>query len=104
VVSIEIELPVQIELNEDDNALEQLHTIQSSLEDEGIDEPAFIGTNGKTLDLGWYIFGLEGAIEMLSDVTEIYSKLGIAGRGWLEWGQEELRENYTVDGYSFDDL
>ena len=104
VVSIEIELPVQIELNEDDNALEQLHSIQSSLEDEGIDEPAFIGTNGKTLDLGWYIFGLEGAIEMLSDVTEIYSKLGIAGRGWLEWGQEELRENYTVDGYSFDDL
>lgn len=104
IVNIELELPVEIDLQDDENANKQFDRIDESLSEAGIDEPAHIGTNGKTLDMGWYIFGLEEAIELLSDVTEIYSKLGMPGRGWLEWGQEELREKYTVDGYSFDDL
>ena len=54
--------------------------------------------------MNWYVFGLDEAIEQLASVTEIYSNLGVAGRGWLEWGQEEMRENYTVDGYSYNDL
>lgn len=104
IVNIELELPVEIDLQDEENATKQFDRIDESLSEAGIDEPAHIGTNGKTLDMGWYIFGLEEAIELLSDVTEIYSQLGMPGRGWLEWGQEELREKYTVDGYSFDDI
>ena len=103
-MNIELELPVEIDLQDEENATKQFDRIDESLSEAGIDEPAHIGTNGKTLDMGWYIFGLEEAIELLSDVTEIYSQLGMPGRGWLEWGQEELREKYTVDGYSFDDI
>ena len=51
-----------------------------------------------------YIKGLENASDTLTQVTEIYSALGIPGRGWLEWGNERLSQKYTVDGYSFEDL
>ena len=104
IVNIELELPVEIDLQDEDNANKQFDRIDENLSEAGIDGPAQIGTDGKTLDMGWYIFGLEEAIDLLSHVTEIYSKLGIPGRGWLEWGQEELREKYTVDGYSFEDI
>jgi hypothetical protein len=104
IVNIEVVLPVKIDLTDGDNTLDVLDSIQNSLNEEGIDDPASIGTNGKTLDMNWYVFGLDEAIEQLASVTEIYSNLGVAGRGWLEWGQEEMRENYTVDGYSYNDL
>lgn len=115
VVNIELEIPVEIDLgNLDlkayhegthvDEATKLFDRIYEQLDEEEIDEPSHIGTNGKILDIGWYVQGLEKAVEVLADVTEIYSTLGIAGRGWLEWGQEELRENYSVDGYSLDDI
>lgn len=115
MVNIELELPVKIELeNLDihehlegshvDEATKLFDRINEGLEEAGIDEPAHIGTNGTILDIGWYVSGLDGAIDLLAHVTELYSDLGIAGRGWLEWGQEEMRKNYTVDGYSLDDI
>ena len=109
MVNIELELPVEVDFDNLPNKLEVETTklfdrIHEGLDEEGIDEPAHIGTNGKILDLGWYVSGLDEAIDLLAHVTELYSELGIAGRGWLEWGQEEMRNNYTVDGYSFDDI
>ena len=109
MVNIELELPVEVDLDNLPNELQNEATklfdrIYEGLEEAGIDEPAHIGTNGMTLDIGWYVTGLDGAIDLLAHVTELYSDLGIAGRGWLEWGQEEMRKNYTVDGYSLDDI
>jgi hypothetical protein len=109
MVNIELELPVEVDLDNLPNELQNEATklfdrIYEGLEEAGIDEPAHIGTNGTTLDIGWYVTGLDGAIDLLAHVTELYSDLGIAGRGWLEWGQEEMRKNYTVDGYSLDDI
>jgi len=104
VVHIELELPVEIDPNDGEKALKQFEIIEMKLNEEGIDDPANIGTNGKQLDMGWYVRGLDEAIDLLAEVTEIYSSMEIAGRGWLEWGQEDLRQNYTVDGYSYDDI
>jgi len=104
VVNIELQLPVEIDPNDGEKALKQFEIIEMKLNEEGIDDPANIGTNGKQLDMGWYVRGLDEAIDLLAEVTEIYSSMEIAGRGWLEWGQEDLRQNYTVDGYSYDDI
>ena len=81
-----------------------LDRIEYKLGDAEIDEPSDIGTDGRTIDMGWYIKGLENASEVLTKATEVYSELGIPGRGWLEWGKEGLSKKYTVDGYSFEDL
>lgn len=103
-VSIELDMPVEINLDNEVEVLALLDRIEDKVGDAGIDEPSGIGTDGRTIDMSWYIKGLENASDTLTQVTEIYSALGIPGRGWLEWGNERLSQKYTVDGYSYDDL
>jgi len=103
-VSIKLDMPVEISLNNEVEVMELLDRIEAKLDDEEIDDPSDIGTDGKTIDMGWYVKGLKNASETLEKATEVYSELGIPGRGWLEWGKEGLSKKYTVDGYSYDDL
>lgn len=103
-VSINLDMPVEISLEDEFEVMALLDRIEDKLDDAEIDEPSDIGTDGKTIDMGWYIKGLKNASEVLTKATEVYSALGIPGRGWLEWGKEGLSKKYTVDGYSFDDL
>lgn len=103
-VSINLDMPVEISLEDEFEVMALLDRIEDKLGDADIDEPSDIGTDGKTIDMGWYIKGLKNASEVLTKATEVYSALGIPGRGWLEWGKEGLSKKYTVDGYSFEDL
>lgn len=103
-VNIQLDLPILIDLENEMDVLSRLDKVEDKLLDAGIDEAANIGTDGKMIDMSWYVRGLAAASNLLKDVTEVYSELGIPGRGWLEWGRSDLSRKYTVDGFSFDDL